>query len=215
MRKTCLTLLLVFIAWSCSKSDDQLLSNSTKTPNQFQPLTFGSYWVYEYFKVDTNGVTEKLNQADTVFITKDTVINGNIYAVFVGTDFWSSEWRVLSKMRDSLGYLVDEKGTIHFSSFNFTDTLLSGWNIDLDGDTLSQYASKMVDSVFMISIPTGDFECLNFRTTYTSDQFPPGMETRNQDNYYAENIGLVQSNFFYSAGTDVIMRKLVYYSIAD
>ena len=39
------------------------------------PLDIGNYWVYETFRVDTNGTELMLNFHDSMVVTGDTIIN--------------------------------------------------------------------------------------------------------------------------------------------
>lgn len=56
-----------------------ILSSKKDNPAQpellnYTPLSIGNYWVYETFKVDTNGNEELLNNYDSLVINRDTII---------------------------------------------------------------------------------------------------------------------------------------------
>jgi len=115
--------ILIFLFSACKKEKPEIpLGQCSPAPN-FQPMTIGSYWIYEQFNVDTNGIRTSLNRLDSVFIEKDTLINGNIYAKFKRIPLnhnnllWHDYWR------DSSGYIVNSLGYIMSSNIFTTDTL--------------------------------------------------------------------------------------------
>lgn len=69
-------MLLGFFIVSCSNDDDTAggdPNNNNENPADYIPLTDGDYWVYNV----EGGTT--LNGTDSLYISNDTVINGNTY----------------------------------------------------------------------------------------------------------------------------------------
>lgn len=80
----------------------------------------GSYYVYDIFKVDSNGLATPYGRPDTIRIVGDSVINGNTYVHLIDTWFNLGTWHLF--FRDSSGHVVDAYGKIHWASRNFPDT---------------------------------------------------------------------------------------------
>jgi hypothetical protein len=77
------------------------------------PLTLGSFWVYEHFAVDTaNGINASTGVKDSIVIHSDTIINGKNYVVRKGIAPFQgvNTWGLIDIVRDSSGYLVNDKG---------------------------------------------------------------------------------------------------------
>jgi len=220
MKKMILLLVIATLALACQK--EELPDNPENPPvseKNYYPLTIGSYWNFQSFRVDTNGVETDLNKADSVIITKDTIINGETYAVFEGTNYPFSQgnWGIVNIARDSLGYMVNHLGTIIFSSNNFTDTLDSGVvHKTTDIDTLFTYYTKMEEVNQPVSVPAGIFEVLNYKVTYTFPDYAsqPDLYWRSANKFFAPDVGQIFSMWFYAQQTEVTERRLTSYYIA-
>lgn len=172
-------LILAFV--SCKKNDQP----TPPPPPDFMQLSVGNYWVYEYYKIDTNGVETKLDAKDTALIQKDTMINGIKYFKWYRPSVELKGTNVPSFVRDSGGYLVTNFGAILFSANNFTDTLRI--------DTLPILTSvfKMISKDSIVHVPAGSFTTRTARLTVfpTDPQYPWG--TRYYYNIYGEGAGLI------------------------
>jgi hypothetical protein len=218
MKKMILLLVLVTVAMACQK--EELPDNPENPPvpeKNYYPLTIGSYWNYQSFEVDTNGIATALSYTDSVKITKDTIININTYKVFEGTNKPFMDWGILDIVRDSSGYIVNIRGTIIFSPDNFADTLQQGvFYKTTNNDTLYTYFSMMEDNGQVVNLPAGAFEVLNYKTTYIFPDYisNPLLYRRDNNTFYAPNVGKVVSAWFYASKTDVIEKRLTSYYIA-
>jgi len=197
--------------------NDESSEPEVKTAESYLPLAVGNYWIYENCRIDSLGNETKLSQIDTVIITKDTLINNKKYFVFEGTHYPSSEKLILSIKRDSIGFLVNEKGSITFSIDNFTDTLYSSIIIH-EGDTLLMSDYKMENPGISIEVPAGIFSnVLNFKGfRYTIENGIIIKDKKPLNNYYAKGVGKINSNFFYQS-QDYIQyeRRLIKYHIEE
>ena len=217
MKKMILLFVVAMVAMACQKDELPVEpGNPTEPEVNYYPLTIGSYWNYKHFEVDTNGIETELNFTDSVIITKDTIINGNTYKVFEGSNNPLTDWGILNIVRDSSNYIVDIDGVIIFSPDNYTDTLRQGVFYKLTNDTVYTYFSMMEDNGQVVNLPAGTFEVLNYKTTYI---FPdkisfPQLYRRENDTFYAPNVGKVVSSYFYASQTDVIEKRLTSYYIA-
>ncbi len=199
--------LLLIGFYSCKKEKDEsplpATSTSSSSPNCF-PLSIGSYWIYERFNGDTNGV-ETTIETDSSYISGDTVIHGDTFAVFVGDVIDSNS---VYFRRDSAGYLVDQIGIIRCSNTNFTDTLSSG-----NSPGYYDYYYKMIPPA-IISTPAGPLNAYDYRGTITV--LLSGYMWDNPryiHSYYSDNIGLVRETTFFLMSPNYIGRKLVRYHI--
>ena len=200
-------LLVVLAIYSCKKEKDEVPTPATpSTPSAINcfPLTTGSYWIYERFNLDTNGV-ETVTAVDSSYISGDTVIAGKTYSIFVGNAYSPT---FVSFRRDSLGYLVDQYNAIHASNNNYSDTLRT--------DILPGYFDgyyKMMPAA-SLSVPAGSFSAYDFLGYVNITQ--PGYlwdTTRNTHAYYAENVGLIRETFFFLSSPNYIGRRLLRYNI--
>ena len=156
-----LALLVIFI-FSCKKNSNEQSSQPIPSAPDYIQLSVGNYWVYEFYKVDTNGVEQKLIHKDSSYIQKDTMINGIKYFIKISNPLQftrcGSPMLVQSEelLRDSSGYLLMRYSTgeirILFARDNFTDILYSD-----TVETLAFREVKMTGKDSLVSMPAGNF----------------------------------------------------------
>jgi len=212
-----LLMVAIVLLASCEKEDD---ASSTNTPeNQLKithmPLSVGNYWVYQYYKIDTNGTETELTKQDSVYVIGDTIINNNTY-IALGSVIISQPNSIVnySFYRDSIGYLVNNRGVILFSETNFTDTLQVDVSL-YEGDTTYMVSWMMENYNNTISLPIGVFDnILNYKGTLCLGINPNNVENpRFQNNYYSDNIGIIQENYYYLNGSDSFEKRLINYHV--
>jgi hypothetical protein len=185
--------ILVIIAFSCKKESTE--TRSTSEPSFIQ-LKVGNYWVYESFKVDTNGVSTDLHKTDSSYILKDTLINGIRYFVSISTSF-PNTYANTGYIRDSSGYLLSHwngRSHIGFATDNFKDIFSSDTS-----DPLIIRQSKMTGKDSVVTVPVGTFTTRSMGLfIYPKDPgYPWGV--RKFYNVYARGIGPIEyTNGFYS-----------------
>jgi len=169
-------------------------------------MTTGSYWVYEYSQTDTAGNTT-VTGTDTVKITGDSVINGNVYKVFEGSFLYNCSSCKLFR-RDSSGYLISETGRVYFSASDF-DTL------HIDNSQPSLYAAyyKMLADT-SVTVPAGTFNTLDYLGHVYVVNPNSVPNPRITGNFYAYNIGIVKTRSVFIGGTEYLEAKLLSYYIA-
>ncbi len=208
MRKVLFLLFIVSIISSCRKDVAIPEGNDfegTATPVvPFVPLTVGSFWVYDYYLLDTNGIETYMN-SDTMRIIKDSIINGHAYSVFKGS-YERKCTNCISLRRDSLGYLVNENGFIYFSATNFSDTL------ENFSDSTQLFYFKMTHKDSLISVPAGVFPVYDYERIlhYYLDLRPP----QRCHYFYSYGVGIVKTQWKYYAPPNYNAAKLVNYYIA-
>src|SRR5688572_7718749 len=96
---------------ACKKDNLHSLQNP---PDSYPELKVGNYWVYEVYEVDTANVATSLGILDSSYVEKDTVINGHTYFKKIESNYPFSASHAVY-LRDSIGYIVNHKGTIVFT----------------------------------------------------------------------------------------------------
>lgn len=194
--------LTVFLC-ACKKEDEPSPQQLTDDQNYSQ-LKVGNYWIYQQYSIkDSDSSETLLNTYDSCYVVKDTIIrNNNYFKVYKPDGFTPYVY-----LRDSLDYIVNEKGYRIFSSKNFTNNLFSTVSYDLNNDTLTYIWIKMTDINFTTVVPAGSFTtlCAKKGTKTGNEKY---MTTR-----YSKNVGIVTETLltFHSAETHIERRLLRYH----
>lgn len=206
---------LILILASCDKEVD---NDFTQPPNllsntDYLPANPANYWVFETYRVDSNGV-ETLLGRDTTRVS-DTLINGISYKNYRYKILPSYPHKIASLMRDSAGFMIDPSGKIVFA--------VSPLNTVLRTDSIANiYVSnfEMNREPSAFQVPAGSFnDVLNFQHSFSFNSTankPPNMpQTRLFHNRYAKNIGLIFQSYAYANAPDLhrFERRLVNYQI--
>lgn len=186
----------------------------------YYPLNIGNYWVYGHDWDGMSGSGYDYLTIDSIFIQNDTIINGFTYFVIErAPNLFNEDWSIVDNVRDSLGYIVNCKGDILFSSTNFTDILFTEVTL-LGSDTFYVATYQMEEPDYNIKVPAGSFRVLNYKGTVIENDniFPPWVELFNKvkNNYYAMGIGKVQDSYLLAGGQGearIMHRKLLRYNI--
>ncbi len=183
--------------------------------DNYTQLKVGNYWVYQIFDVDSLGQGPPLNEYDSCSITKDTVINGNRYyylsSLIPLNDKIHNHW-----LRDSLHYLVDDAGSIRFSSKDFTtafSTVVTA--MGTPPDTMAVAKEQMESGATYYNTPAGPYTTLNFKTTY---EMYPGYQIYGKHRYlhqrHAKDIGIVSATIpFFAGQARYRERRLIRYHL--
>jgi len=156
------------------------------------PLTIGSYWVYEWHEIDTNG-TDKMIHIDSTIVTNDTTINQKKYAVKKNFIIENNlQQTSIGFYRDSADYIVDNYGKIWFSNTNFTDTL----QVDSMYDNLITIYYKMSHKDSLISISLGNYLCYDFEEIWKIKD-PHCNQNKSEHHFYTKGIGQIKDVHFF------------------
>jgi hypothetical protein len=204
-RSVLLFLAIPFLLLNCKKEDP---GGDPAPQPDFTRLGIGNYWIYEFYRVDTNGVETRLAETDSCHILKDSVIGNVTYFVRVSDPFRFEKsggplvplrYSDTALVRDSAGYLLrryaDGSQVIEFSRDDFARVLFS----DSIG-TLLYEELRMTGKDSVIEVPAGSFVtrtaclvCYPLEPTY-----PWGI--RKFPYSYGRNAGLVKYAYaFYSS----------------
>ena len=191
-----LGLFLVLGISSCKKdvAIPQAPTNPTSS-GTYIPMTVGSYWIYDWYDVDTLGNTTPLNVTDSISVSGDTIIGLNTF--YVMEEFWHNQIIPARKFyrRDSCGSLIDTSGNVYFSSTNLTDTLFIGYETSSE---LGYY--KMTDINKMVTAPAGTFSTMNAAFIFVNllGTWPCWGKFYVSDKQYAKNVGKVRQSFIFN-----------------
>lgn len=113
MKKILALTILGLTLLSCKKDKVKPVMQTPNNPSYTHVTTTGSYWVYDWYDVDSTG-NETLNPQwkDTIRIVGDTTINGKVYQHYKGKQ-WNTPIEYYT--RDSSGYVVNSTGSINYS----------------------------------------------------------------------------------------------------
>jgi len=179
--------ILSFLVISCNNDDESNPDNLEQS--NYYALTVGNSWTYKALK--RMGSTEAYEEIDytlTTTITGTEVIDGETFYVFEnssqGTDTCSICDNCLGagKVRDSLGYLVDEAGIVKFVNKTSEPYLIDSFNY---GDLYGEYSEAVI-----FETPEGEFFEVQTNSVYVILQ---GGETSNgRDTFaYKDSEGLL------------------------
>ncbi|MGZ3865239.1 MAG: hypothetical protein ACXVC6_02320 [Bacteroidia bacterium] len=109
-----LTLLVFGLATACKKEQGYThisITGSSPAQTRYLPLKAGNYWVYEMFTHDSAEVETSVGKTDSVFVQKDTMINGRKYYYLnqsdSGISSMSAGFPICNKwITDSSGFIV-------------------------------------------------------------------------------------------------------------
>ena len=212
MKYLVLSLFIATFLFSC-KDDEQV--NTTPTPIieeeetlDLFPLELGNYWIYQVVKIDTLGNEEILPANDTVTVIGTRLINGEEYfSLEVGNFFGFEELATTIHVRDSSGFLVNSTGAVLLSTTDFDEVVFSSET----GPSRFEYTMESTPET--VSVPFGDFECLNYSGIVT-DVYNEDVPPREQFRFYSDGVGLVSSNiFFFSSNNFTWERRLIDFNL--
>lgn len=171
---------------SCSKNNSgpvQIPVAEEKVTDYF-PLTVGNYWIYQLFEADTSMVPVATGDFDSMYVEKDTIVNGNSFKKVSNSYLYET-----SLLRDSADFLVNELGQKRFTHRQFTETL---YEYRLDDDTRFVVSATMSQRDSTFAVPAGGFVSKSvLGNITTSDDVPAWQKSRSFSTAYSKNIGLV------------------------
>lgn len=221
MKKGLFIIATILFISSCCKDDPIIIIPKI----HHMPMEIGNYWVYQHYNIDSSGVETPLSIYDSIVITKDTIIRDNKYFIFEKTQkSYTGTIGTIRILRDSLGYLIDDKGKILLADKNFKDTLAYSENINtytdstgaIISDTLYTLYYKMYKYSNIINVPAGSFDdILNYRGHLNVFNSPIGKHQVFMNNYYSKDIGAITKTYVYlsSAYKEKFEKRLTRYNI--
>ncbi len=194
-----ITLISVIVS-SCATNDVD--PNKEETVSEYTNLKVGNFWVYDWYDVTPDG-SATYYATDSLYIEKDTIIDGRVFYIKSGTFLGNRSRRNI--LYDSLqSSYIYPNTTLYFSLDSEIEVKKS---IGLDEDPLAIATYMLVDSVQLIDVPAGSFSCLNFKGRIEPLQEDYKHGIRYNDNFYAKDVGLVlMTTQLYSSPNNIEMR---------
>ncbi|MFN2395093.1 MAG: hypothetical protein ABR597_05335 [Bacteroidales bacterium] len=205
---------MIFLA-ACDKNDEP----DPQISLNYQPLSVGNYWVYNSFYIHPDGTENGSSRIDSVAITRDTIIRGEKYFVFetINTASEQSQWSISRIVRDSLSYLVNEKGAILFAENHFNEILYEHFEVSYNTDTVAELYYQMKDDPSTFTVPAGSFDVLNYQGEVISYLVPDPEQPAYfyLNNLYARDVGRVLRTSVYLTSGILWEQRLVRYHITE
>ncbi|PHR15047.1 MAG: hypothetical protein COA40_02560 [Aequorivita sp.] len=218
--KFSLSVLILFsvLFISCNKDDGTPQEEQELSEPNFYALTVGNSWRYEYFqRIDRTDEFESLGAFDDVSITGTSEINGNTFYTFEtttsGNDGTSAivpdNGTVVTKLRDSSGYLIDENHLKYFSNSNINQEYLIR-----DATSEAKIYGVLTDIDANLTVLAGSFVC-SVNELYA--KFLDGSVSPGRDFYfYSEEIGQIKTTTSWvSDSLTKVEKRLVSYNILE
>ena len=199
--------ILALIFFSCEKKNSQ---ETTSSIPDFVKLKVGNYWVYDFFKVDSNGVATDQGKTDSSYIEKDTLINGDKYFIKNSHSYMFGSRR--SILKDSSGYLLqripDGSSIILFARDNYTDIFISD-----TVDNLFLRKDMMTGKDSTVSVPAGTFitRSMCYVATPLDPAYPWGV--RKVYYIYGKDIGQIVYTMCYWSDPGYYEARLIRYHV--
>ena len=201
-----LVLLSCLLSFSCSDDD---ISNEIpedavpeKTTFEFANLEVGNYWIYDVFLVTEEGEETQTAEADSVFIVGDTIIGDKRLLIHSGYDYlvpgnfmiFDSANTIFTYPRREVLFTLDESVVVEKDEEEFNGAASAVFGLESTPST--------------VSVPAGDFECLNYQGFLTSTD-PDTNIVRTSNRFYSEDVGLIlRQDQFLSTGTSLDARLI-------
>ncbi len=193
---------------SCTTSDND--QDPQDPESNFYALTLGNEWVYKNYKYNSTTQTyDDTGVIDSVSVVGTEVVGTNTYFNFrrftTGNVPGNPSGEYFELLRDSLGYLVRDDGSIKYANNDFTARVLSEaeW-----GNVYDQLISTNNE----ITVEAGTFV-----STYTQRYaiLSNGEQSNGLDHfYYADGIGLIyDTTSLVSQEIPLIVRRLDSYTV--
>jgi hypothetical protein len=198
MKKLLFVLMAGSFIWTACEKDP--IKEDQSPELDYFPMTVGNYWVYDTYKIDSNGNELLYGENDTTLIEKDTLIAGESYFKIRGKGFGYGSAEQVNFYRDSSGYIVDEKGTKVFSQNYFYDTLGRELINKSVTDTLFfwYWMTEPTDSVLFLKDNEYD-DLINRKMYFHSKMAGDEWVNNYSDRLYGAGVGILTFQYFYAS----------------
>lgn len=214
MKRTIFYVCIIIGLLSSCTSDDESYSQSDNS--NFYALTVGNQWVYKNYGYNLN--TQEYDDTgivDSVSIIGTESINSKLYYKFriltngneEGNTLYNLNGERFELLRDSLGYLVYDDGTIKYTKSDFSSRLLAS-------NDWGNIYEQLIAMDHEITVEAG-----TFNSSYTQrfvimadGEQAPGMDHI----YYANGFGLIYDTVsFVTQENPRVIRRLDSYFVQN
>lgn len=217
IQKIVFTVLLSAFFIACEKDDSEPINSNSSVNSdvdKFTKLDVGNYWIYERHTIDRNGLETALGIYDSSFVEKDTLINGFQYAKLqMPTQLIRSGYETWF-LRDSLNYLVDERGRICLSLNNFNTILYEFHETFSPTDTVFSLYRRMQYKDSLVTVPAGVFNTISMVEDIDYKGPMAGRPSNRRYFISSDQVGIIYYSTpqISSSATNTLL-KLVRYSV--
>lgn len=210
MKNSLIILSLVVVFFSCKK-DTAISSpipnsvNTTTTSNHdtMLPLAVGNYWIYQKSQDDSVGTYTMVNDFDSLYIEKDSIIFGSQYFKFKHTNHYFLDYFTLNAsfeniwIKDSVGFLITYPRAVALNPINLTDTIFKF--SDTTASSVMGHFCLVPDTFVYRNFIIGQLSGL-WMKGYSFMEPPFAFRSgQHYFNAYSKNIGLVRMRRTFSA----------------
>jgi hypothetical protein len=211
--------LLLAIA-SCKKEKPVSPAQQDNSPQL--AIKAGSYWVYDWYEIDSNGIDQKMNVTDSLAVVGDSSIGGIKYIALYGTYLGPPADRHFY-IRDSSGYVISTYGPPYKNWIMFAYGHLGEivkTRTDIADNRRDEFMTR--DLSGKIIVPAGSFEVYDHQRKYSSLDGTPVSKCKPEwvfHTYYDKKTGMEILSQTAYVGTleyqcKIVERRLVRYYIA-
>ncbi len=211
---SCIVCCMFFI--SCS-SDDSPSGDSQPIESNFYGLKVGNTWTYEYFRrIGNTEEFETSNAFDEVKIVGSFEIDGETYysveTITTGNNNAPTcvppNGAAITKVRDSLGYLINDSGAILFSHEDEGEYLVA------TGQQPFNLYGILISGMENIEVTSGTFSS---KRNEVYGKFEDGTTSPGRNFiFYTEGIGEIKQTYNYATNPlNFAEKRLVSYEISD
>jgi len=220
MKKLFIICCIFFIALNSCKKDEEIINNPpvaaipvANTIDEFTMFHAGNYWIYQTYKIDSNGVETLLPGTDSCYIAGDTIIGSYAYQIV------HKYWLIFGDkfLRDSSGFLIDQLSFRYLSTAISNDTFYV-YDGNSPGHIFTTYC--IVKSLIAsVTVPAGTFN--NILDVGCYEYHHPPLDTTHNPltthTYFVKNVGKISEQYYFSAEwlffNTVRERRLIRYHV--
>jgi hypothetical protein len=183
---------------ACQQEDEDVVAPLPEPPAQnlsiaaFSNLAVGNYWVYQRYRVDSADNVAQVLSLDSIFITGDSVVNGETYSIVhrnTLSPIWTELWR------DSAGYVITSDHEVVFCADPLDQLIYT----EVEGPVGVELDFTVYSTPESITVAAGTFSTLKMQAEITSiGGFPEMAAWRRPRSYWAEDVGRVRYYEFFA-----------------
>ena len=199
-----ITSILFLILPSCK--DDDCPPDLDSPSNTNLVTTAGSYWVYQWYDIDTSGTKTIRDDRDSVFVAGDTTIRNFEYTIYSGTELGSQQTRFL---RDSSGFIIDSRGNQIWNT-NSTGEFTSSKNFDVNTTASITNLSHSID---VLGETHNAIERITQACRVDGEPITACDTCQTTQAYYVKSIGEVLNSTAFIGSCNKLEKRLIKYEI--
>jgi hypothetical protein len=209
-----LALLAVTTLAAC-QPDEDVVAPLPEPPTQnlniaaFSNLAVGNYWIYQRYRVDSVDNVVDVLSVDSIFISGDSVVNGETYSVVRRNGFAAVQTTL---WRDSAGCVITEDHEVLFCADPLDQLIYT----EVEGPVGVQLDYTVYSTPETITVAAGTFSTYKMQGEITSiGGFPELADWRRPRSYWAEDVGRVRYYEFFAFNPLGNRYDLVRYNIGE